>query len=88
MNIQQREQFNVIVQKIEKYARQNPSYYKLRVFLLAILGYAYITFVFLLMCGGIWTLRNFVESTQSDYLVKRINWTLDKIISLRTMFVS
>ncbi|MBW4599153.1 MAG: M48 family metalloprotease [Calothrix sp. FI2-JRJ7] len=76
MNIQQREQFNVIVQKIERYARQNPSYYKLRVFLLAILGYAYITFVFLLMCGGIWTVRNFIVSTQSDYLVERIDYII------------
>ncbi|BAZ14776.1 Zn-dependent protease with chaperone function-like protein [Calothrix sp. NIES-4071] len=76
MNIQQREQFDVIVQKIEKYARQNPSYYRLRVFLLALLGYAYIGFVFLLMCGGIWGLRSLVVSTQSDYLVKHIDYLI------------
>jgi Zn-dependent protease with chaperone function len=76
MNIQQREQFDVIVQKIEKYARKNPSYYKLRVFLLAILGYIYITFVFLLICGGIYSLRNFVVATQSNNLIERIDYLI------------
>lgn len=76
MNIHSKEQFDVIVQQIERYARQNPSYYKLRVFLLAILGYAYIAFVFLLMCGGMWALRSLVVSTQSDYLVERIDYLI------------
>jgi Zn-dependent protease with chaperone function len=76
MNIQQREKFDVIVQKIERYAHRNPSYYKFRVFLLALLGYSYIGFVFLLLCAGIWSLRSWVVSTQSNYLMERVDYLI------------
>ncbi|HAX74761.1 MAG TPA: peptidase [Cyanobacteria bacterium UBA11372] len=39
------EQFDALVQRLENFARQQPGIYKLRVGLLAVLGYAYIFFV-------------------------------------------
>ncbi len=43
-----REEFNALVQKLETYAQRQPASYKLRVGLLAVLGYAYI---FLVLTG-------------------------------------
>jgi Zn-dependent protease with chaperone function len=43
-----REEFNALVQKLETYAQRQPASYKLRVGLLAVLGYAYI---FLALAG-------------------------------------
>lgn len=40
-----REAFNALVQKLETYAQRQPASYKLRVGLLAVLGYAYIFLV-------------------------------------------
>lgn len=48
------EQFNALIQRLEKYARLNPAQYKFRVGLLAALGYAYIFFVVILLCGLLW----------------------------------
>ncbi|MFB2980805.1 hypothetical protein [Microseira sp. BLCC-F43] len=39
------EQFDGLVQRLENFARQQPGIYKLRVGLLAVLGYAYIFLV-------------------------------------------
>ena len=39
------EQFDALVQRLENFARQQPGIYKLRVGLLAVLGYAYIFLV-------------------------------------------
>lgn len=49
-------QFNNLIQQLEKYARVNPSGYNLRVALLAALGFAYIFFVFALLCTIFWFL--------------------------------
>lgn len=43
-----REEFNALIQRLETYAHQQPTSYKLRVGLLAVLGYAYI---FLVLAG-------------------------------------
>ncbi|MFB2922068.1 M48 family metalloprotease [Aerosakkonema funiforme] len=48
------EQFDALIQSLQKYARQNPTNYKFRVALLAALGYGYIFFVFVLLCGIFW----------------------------------
>src|SRR6476646_4261139 len=42
------EEFDILVQRLEGFARQRPGTYKLRVGLLAILGYSYI---FLVLAG-------------------------------------
>jgi Zn-dependent protease with chaperone function len=49
-------QFNTLIQKLEKYARVNPSGYNLRVGLLAALGFGYIFLVFALLCTIFWLL--------------------------------
>ncbi len=46
------EQFDFLVRRLERDARENPSGYHFRVFLLALLGYAYI-FLALALVGGI-----------------------------------
>ena len=50
------QEFNTLIQKLEKYARVNPSGYNLRVALLAGLGFGYIFFVFALLCTIFWFL--------------------------------
>ncbi|OKH40401.1 hypothetical protein NIES2119_01895 [[Phormidium ambiguum] IAM M-71] len=49
-------EFNTLIQKLEKYARVNPSGYNLRVGLLAALGFSYIFLVFALLCTIFWFL--------------------------------
>lgn len=50
------QEFNTLIQKLEKYARVNPSGYNLRVALLAALGFGYIFLVFALLCTIFWFL--------------------------------
>ncbi|MFB2935419.1 M48 family metalloprotease [Aerosakkonemataceae cyanobacterium BLCC-F154] len=50
------QEFNNLIQKLEKYARVNPSGYNLRVGLLAALGFGYIFLVFALLCTIFWLL--------------------------------
>ncbi|XWK91394.1 MAG: M48 family metallopeptidase [Phormidium sp.] len=50
------QEFNTLIQKLEKYARVNPSGYNLRVALLAALGFGYIFLVFALLCTIFWVL--------------------------------
>ncbi|NER36571.1 MAG: M48 family metalloprotease [Oscillatoria sp. SIO1A7] len=74
MTIEQLEQFDSLVQRIERYARQKPAYYRFRVGLLAALGYAYVGFVFLLLCAIVWALRLAVLHLNAEYLIDRLNW--------------
>ncbi|MGK7871773.1 MAG: M48 family metalloprotease [Xenococcaceae cyanobacterium] len=74
MRVKQQEKFDALVEGIERYARQQPNYYKLRVALLAALGYAYILFVFLLLFGMVWALREAVVYTNSKDLIHHLNW--------------
>ncbi|MGB3641177.1 MAG: hypothetical protein WBA39_26890 [Rivularia sp. (in: cyanobacteria)] len=48
------EQFDILIQKLEVFARKQPSAYKLRVGLIATLGYAYI-FAILAATGALLT---------------------------------
>lgn len=50
------QEFNTLIQNLEKYARVNPSGYNLRVALLAALGFGYIFLVFALLCTIFWFL--------------------------------
>ena len=50
------QEFNNLIQELEKYARVNPSGYNLRVGLLAALGFSYIFLVFALLCTFFWFL--------------------------------
>lgn len=43
------EQVDTLVARLEREAKRHPSAYKLRVFLLAVLGYAYIFFILALL---------------------------------------
>ena len=47
-------EFDALVQKIEVVARRDPAYYRRRLRLLALLGYAYILVVFVLLFSGLW----------------------------------
>ncbi len=73
MTIKRQEQFDALVQQIEKYARRQPAQYRLRVGLLAALGYAYIFFVLALLLGMVWALRQAVVSTNSTDLIDQVN---------------
>ncbi|AFY69678.1 peptidase M48 Ste24p [Thalassoporum mexicanum PCC 7367] len=48
------------VEQLEQFAQQNPSGYKLRVALLAVLGYAYIATIAVLLLSLLWFLRNLI----------------------------
>ena len=74
MTIEQLEQFDSLVQRIERYARQKPAYYRFRVGFLAALGYVYVGFVFVLLCGIVWALRQAVLHINAGYLIDRLNW--------------
>lgn len=72
MTIKQQEQFDALVQQIQRYAHRQPGDYRLRLGLLVILGYGYIFFVFLLLCGIVWAIRQAVVSTHKD-LIDQLN---------------
>ncbi len=71
--IKQQEQFDALVQQIERYARHQPAQYRFRVGLLAALGYAYIFLVLVLLLGAVWALRQVVVSTNVEYLIDQVN---------------
>ncbi|HEY9850375.1 MAG TPA: M48 family metalloprotease [Leptolyngbyaceae cyanobacterium] len=69
------EQFDALIQKLTKYARQNPAKYKFRIGLLAALGYAYVLFVLILLCGIFWiATRTFVFSILIGLGILRSLW--------------
>ncbi|MGD1871754.1 MAG: M48 family metalloprotease [Mastigocoleus sp.] len=74
MNIRQQEKFRFLVEKIEKYAEHKPNYYRLRLGLLAILGYLYILLILLILCIAIWFLRETVVSSQAQTAVRNLNF--------------
>lgn len=71
--IKQQEQFDALVQKTEKYVRREPAQYRLRVGLLAVLGYAYIFSVLALLSGMVWALRQAMVSRGGTYAVDQVN---------------
>ena len=68
------EEFDALVQRIEASASRHPGHYRFRLALLAILGYAYIVGIFLLLYGLLWGLRQFADFMQDPYLIARLNW--------------
>ena len=68
------EEFDALVQRIETSASRHPAHYRFRLALLAILGYAYILCIFLLLYGLLWGLRQFAALMQDPYLIARLNW--------------
>ncbi|MEM7556248.1 MAG: M48 family metalloprotease, partial [Cyanobacteria bacterium P01_A01_bin.84] len=74
MNIKQQKKFNNLVEKIEKYAYEQPNYYRLRIGLIAIIGYIYILLVLITLCIGIWFLRETVISSQAKMAVRNLNF--------------
>lgn len=60
------EQLDALVQRLERYARQHPAQYRLRVAMLAALGYGYIFLVFVLLVGMVWGVRQALASVRPD----------------------
>ncbi|MEM9212846.1 MAG: M48 family metallopeptidase [Cyanobacteria bacterium P01_F01_bin.150] len=60
LNPQSPEQFDAFVKRIENQASRHPKYYRLRLRILAILGYVYIIFIFTLLCSLLFSLRYFL----------------------------
>jgi hypothetical protein len=86
-----REEFNALVQKLESYAQQQPASYKLRVGLLAVLGYAYIFAVLagLLLALAIVVLFVVYSGRINSALIKLLILLLVPIfIVLRSLWVS
>ncbi|MBF2022633.1 MAG: M48 family metalloprotease [Hydrococcus sp. C42_A2020_068] len=73
MTIEQQERFETLVRQLEKDSRHHPTNYQIKVALLAILGYAYILFVFLLLLGIIWGARTFLVAASSEALTNQLN---------------
>jgi Zn-dependent protease with chaperone function len=73
MTIEQQERFETLVRQLEKYSRHHPADYQIRVALLAVLGYVYILFVFLLLLGIIWGARAFLVAASSEALTNQLN---------------
>jgi Zn-dependent protease with chaperone function len=74
MTNEQQEKFERLVQQLEKYSRHHPGYYRLRVGLLAVLGYGYLIFVFLLLLSIIWLFKSVLVAHTSQQLVGDLNW--------------
>ncbi|MCL1464224.1 M48 family metallopeptidase [Argonema galeatum] len=85
------EQFDVLVQRLEGFARQQPASYKLRVGLLAALGYAYI---FLILAGliallAVLVLLVLVSHRINVYMIKfAILLLVPAFIILRSLWVT
>ena len=71
-----REQFGMLVSRLEDYARQHPEKYKLRVGLLAALGYAYIFFVLGLLILIVVMLIWFSFYARLNFWVLKFGWVL------------
>lgn len=74
MTGEQQKKFETLVRRLEKYARDRPADYRLSVGLLAVLGYAYIIFVFLLLLAMIWGAKTLLVATSSANLSGQLNW--------------
>jgi Zn-dependent protease with chaperone function len=73
MTIEQQERFETLVRQIEKYSRHHQTDYRIRVGLLAVLGYAYIIFVFLLLLAIVWGLRTVLITMSAEHLTGELN---------------
>ncbi len=85
------EKFDVLIQKLEVFARKQPSAYKLRVALIATLGYAYI-FAILAATGALLTGIIWLMLTSRTFNARAIQVTLFLLvfglILLRSLWVS
>lgn len=75
------EQFGAFVQKLERFARQQPKAYKLRVGLLATLGYAYIFLILTVLLGTLVAIALLIASS------KTISGGAIKLIILLAAFI-
>ena len=67
------EAFDTLVSKIEAIAQRNPAYYRRRLRLLAVLGYAYIIAVFILLFIALWLLRSSLIAIQGEAMLGELN---------------
>ncbi|MCU0536580.1 MAG: M48 family metalloprotease [Hydrococcus sp. Prado102] len=74
MTIEQQERFETLVRQLEKYSRNHQTDYRIRVGLLAILGYAYIIFVFLVLLAIVWSLRTVLIAISAEHLTGELNF--------------
>lgn len=85
------EQFDILIQKLEIFARKQPSAYKLRVALLATLGYAYIFAILAatlaLLAGIVWLMLN-SRSFNAGVIKATIFLLAFGLILLRSLWVS
>lgn len=70
------EEFEAKVKELEGYARSHPGSYRLRVALLAALGYGYIIFVLVVLVGLILCLVYSLVSLRLNWLVVKVGWLL------------
>ncbi|MDJ0706395.1 MAG: M48 family metalloprotease [Leptolyngbyaceae cyanobacterium MO_188.B28] len=68
------EEFDALVQRIETEAALHPGHYRFRLAGLAVLGYAYIFCVFVLLYSLLWGVRKVLLFNQDPYLIARLNW--------------
>lgn len=84
-----REQFDAMVWRLEEYGRRHPTLYRLRVALLAVLGYLYIFFVLAIALGLLALLGYAVISGHARYYSVKGIWALILFVGiiLRAMWV-
>jgi Zn-dependent protease with chaperone function len=84
------EQFQALVRRLEAYARKKPAQYRLRVGLLAALGYAYLLAVVALLVavltGLVWV---FINVRSTHYLLGKFGWIVlvFLVILMRALWV-
>ncbi|HEY9747489.1 MAG TPA: M48 family metalloprotease, partial [Allocoleopsis sp.] len=85
------EQFETLIQRLEKFARQQPATYKVRVGLLAVLGYGYIFAVIaglLAVFGAIAWLMIFSGRIHTAMIKLAILVLIPAVIALRSLWVT
>src|SRR5262249_15618506 len=83
------EQFDTLVQRLEEYARKRPAQYRVRVGLLAAMGYAYIVLVLALLFALLGALVVAGSHSEARYLVGKLGWIVLSlaVIVLRALWV-
>ncbi|HTE21250.1 MAG TPA: M48 family metallopeptidase, partial [Armatimonadota bacterium] len=71
-----REQYQALIRRLEEYARRNPGGYRLRVGLLAALGYGYLLFILAILAGLLAVLVLAFTRGGTNFIVAKLGWVL------------
>ena len=90
MELEQQAKFDLLVHQLERCARQQKApNYRIRVAILAAIGYGYIWLICLALFSSLWVVRSLIEVTQNQIVAINANflWVLFGLVAIATFWV-